>query len=89
MRVNVNWAGLEPQRGTYDAREMERLDSLITDLSDADIRILLGVNGMPSWAQNTSFAGNPGTAYPIRDGALDDFGRLGEFLAAHFGDRRP
>ena len=42
---------------------------------------------LPEWAQDHSYGGFSGAALPIRDDALDDFGRLGEFLAAHFSGR--
>ena len=87
VRVNVNWGLLEPEQGTYDTREISRLDGLVDGLASSGVKVLMGVNCLPSWAQDTAYAGNPGRSYPIRSAALDDFGRLGEFLASHFAGR--
>ena len=87
VRINVNWGLLEPERGSYDTREIARLDGMVDDLRSSSVKVLMGVNCLPSWAQDTAYAGNPGRSYPIRSTALDDFGRLGEYLASHFAGR--
>ena len=78
---------LEAEQNSYAAAEVARLEDLVNELRLTGIKVLLGVNYLPTWAQDRSYSGNPGTAYPIRSDALNDFERLGEFLAAHFGDR--
>lgn len=55
----------------------------MNELRLTGIKVLMGVNGLPTWARDKSYSGNMGTAYPIRTDALDNFGRLGEFLATH------
>lgn len=86
VRVGVNWGQREAEQNSYAAAEVARLDDLVNELSLTGIKVLLGVNCLPTWAQDRSYSGNSGTAYPIRADALDDFGRLGKFLAAHVGD---
>ena len=87
VRVSLNWGRLQPDPASYDETELRRLDGLVNDLRSAGIKVLLGVNCLPSWAQDNSYPGNPSTSSVIRADAYDDFGRLGEFLASHFGDR--
>ncbi|MFA4966272.1 MAG: cellulase family glycosylhydrolase [Thermoleophilia bacterium] len=87
VRVGVAWSRLELEEGSYDAAEIARLDGIVDDLRAADMKVLLTVHDAPHWSQDTSYPGNPGVAYPIRTDALDDFGRLGEYLAAHFSGR--
>ena len=87
VRVSVSWGRLEKRQGVVDQEELSRLDGIVDGLLEADIRVLLTVVGMPSWASDTGFGGNPGNAYPVRSDALDDFGRIAELIAAHFAGR--
>jgi hypothetical protein len=92
VRIGVNWAALEPTRGTYSPTELARLDALTHDLRAAGTKIILTTYYVPAWATRSywwthppaGIAEGPQPFYPIRDGALRDYRRLGEFLARHF-----
>ena len=95
VRLIVNWAALEPEQGDYAPAELARLDAAVTGLHEAGVKIILTTCYAPTWAQDSSLWENPpgGMAkgpqpfYAIRGGALDDYGRLGTFLARHFKGR--
>ena len=87
QRIDVAWSALEPTQGTYDEVQLAWLDAAVDELRAADIKVILTVAMLPTWAQDRSYGGFAGAAPPIRDDALDDFGRLGEFLATHFAGR--
>ena len=87
LRLSVYWSRLESAQGAYDEAEVARLDGLVDELRALNIKVLFTVVGLPDWAKDPSYGSIPGGAEPIRSGALDDFGRLAEFLAMHFGDR--
>jgi len=92
VRIGVSWAALEPTRGTYSATELARLDALVHDLRAAGVKIILTTCYVPAWATRSywwthppaGFAEGPQPFYPIRDGALKDYARLGKFLARRF-----
>ena len=81
MRLSISWAALEPSRGAYDPVELADLEAATDALNAAGIRVLLSINYPPPWAQDRSFSVPEGGSYPMSVSALDDFGRLGEFLA--------
>ena len=87
VRLSVLWSSLESTKGTYDPAQVADLDAATDALDAAGIKVLLSINYPPPWAQDRSFTVPEGGSYPMRDGALDDFGRLGEFLASHFSGR--
>ena len=94
-RLSVYWSSLEQVQGTYDPIEVARLDTLVDGLRASHIRVLLTVCGLPAWATDDSwwtrpppgYAEGPQPFYPIRSDALDDFSRLGKWLALHFRGR--
>jgi hypothetical protein len=87
LRIDVLWSSLEPTRGAYDEAYVAQLDAAADDLHAAGISLLFTLSNLPGWAQDHSYDVPPGSAYPIRDDAVDDFGRAGEFMAAHFAGR--
>ena len=87
VRLDVFWSALEPTSGVYDPSQLALLDAAVDELKAAGIKVMFTVYGLPVWAQDHSYRGFSGAAQPIRDDALDDFGRLGEFLASHFSGR--
>ena len=95
IRLTANWAALEPQQGEYAPAEVDRLDKLVKGLHAAGVKIILTTCYAPTWAQDSSLWGRPpaGTAkgpqsfYAIRSGAMDDYGRLGTFLARRYKGR--
>jgi hypothetical protein len=95
VRLTVSWSVLEARRGTYEPSELSRLDGLIDGLHGAGVNVILDVVSTPVWAQDSSLwrdpptgmASGPQTFYPVRRGALDDFGALGRFLARRYAGR--
>ena len=87
VRLDVFWSAVEPTSGVYDPIQLALLDASVDELRAAGIKVMFTVYGLPVWAQDHSYGGFSGAAQPIRDDALDDFGRLGEFLASHFSGR--
>jgi hypothetical protein len=95
VRLSVAWSTLEPTAGAYAAAELERLDALVSELHTAGVKVILATSAMPAWAQDSSLwqhppsgvAKGPQPFYVIRKGALDDYGRLGRFLAARYKGR--
>jgi hypothetical protein len=87
VRLGLSWSAIEPTAGSYDAAELLQLDAAVDALSSAGIKVMLTTYSLPSWAQDLSHGGFTGAAPPIRDDALDDFERLGEFVASHFSGR--
>ena len=95
VRISVNWAALEPTRGEYSPAELARLDALVRDLRAARVKVILTTCYVPAWATRSYWWTHPPAGlpdgpqpfYPIRDGALRDYTRLGEFLARHFKGR--
>jgi hypothetical protein len=95
VRLNVYWNKLEPTRGTYDPREVGRLDSLVDDLRAVGVKVILTTCAMPVWAQEQrwwshpppGFAKGPQGCYPLRRDALPAYRALGGFLATHFKGR--
>jgi polysaccharide biosynthesis protein PslG len=92
VRINLNWAALEPTRGEYSPAELARIDALVGELHTAGTRIILTTYYLPNWATDSywwthppaGFADGPQAFYPIRDDALRDYGDLGEFLARRY-----
>jgi hypothetical protein len=95
VRLSVGWSTLEPTAGVYAVAELERLDALVSELHAAGVKVILATGSMPEWAQDSSLwqhppagvAKGPQPFYVIRKGALDDYGRLGRFLAARYKGR--
>ena len=95
VRLVVSWNLLEPEQGTYATAEVERLDGLVDELRARGIRVILTTCYMPAWAGDRSFWDDPPPGYgkgpqgftPIAADALDDYSRLGEWLATHFRGR--
>jgi Cellulase (glycosyl hydrolase family 5) len=95
VRLLVDWSALEAKRGTYSPSVVAQLDALVDGLHTANVKVILTTHRMPKWAQNSywwkhplpSYAKGPRSFYAIRDGALTDYARLGEFLAKHFRGR--
>jgi len=95
VRVAVNWSRLEPTPGLYDPAEVARLDALVDGLHDAGIKVMLTTCSVPAWASQSSWWTHPPASYaagyqpfyPMRTTALPDYGRLGQYLAAHFAGR--
>ncbi len=95
IRLTANWAALEPERGEYVPAELERLDALVKGLHAARVKIILTASGTPVWAQDSSLwqhpprgvSSGPQSFYALRRGAMDDYGRLGTFLARRYRGR--
>jgi hypothetical protein len=95
VRLAVDWRYLEPKRGVYDPARVQRLDDLVDGLHARGIKVILTTSKLPAWATDDYWWSHPPngvaqgyqTYYPIRDGALPDYGRLGEYLATHFRGR--
>ena len=80
LRLPVNWSGLEPERGQYDASYLERIAAVVDACRRHDILVLLdfhqdafskefGEDGAPRWVLDLLLG--PGT-YPLLGGPLDD-----------------
>ena len=95
VRLAVSWSTLETTRGTYAVAELERLDALVAGLHEAGIKVMLTVCSTPTWAQDSSLWQRPPAGLPagpqgfyaIRSGALEDYGRLAQFLAGRYEGR--
>ena len=95
VRIQFAWSDLEPQQGAYSDAEVERLDGVVDALAAAKIKVILSVSGMPSWAGDRSWWGvqppgqsdGPQSYTPIASSHLEDFARLGEWIASHFRGR--
>ena len=95
VRLTVGWQTLEPERGAYAPAEVQRLDDLVDGLHARGLKVILTTCSLPAWASDQYWWAHPPTGfpegyqpfYPINDGALIDFSRLGEFLATHFRGR--
>src|SRR5262249_46700222 len=80
LRLPVNWSGLEPERGQYDASYLERIAAVVDACRRHDILVLLdfhqdafskefGEDGAPRWVLDLLLG--PGN-YPLLGGPLDD-----------------
>jgi hypothetical protein len=95
VRLTVSWQALEPAHGAYSPAEVQRLDDLVDGLHVRGLKVILTTCYLPAWATDKYWWAHPPTGfpegyqpfYPIRDGALSDYARLGEFLAEHFRGR--
>ena len=87
VRIDLSWSALEPAPGAYDLDRLALLDTAVDELREAGIRVMFTVYAPPDWAADTSYGGPVGAGPPIREDAIDDFGRFGEFLASHFAGR--
>jgi hypothetical protein len=95
VRLAVHWSIVEPRRGSYSTAELERLDALVDGLHDAGLKVMLTLDSAPTWAQDSSLWQRPPAGLPkgphgfyaVREGALDDFGRLGASLARRYAGR--
>ena len=95
VRLTAHWSVLEPQQGAYAPAELERLDALVAGLHEAGVKVMLTVVSVPAWAQDQSFWEQPPAGfakgaqgfYAPRSDAMDDFGRLAEFLAHRYRSR--
>jgi len=92
VRLSVSWSTLEPKAGQYSTTELARLDALVAGLHAAGLKVILTTGSMPDWAQDSSLwqhppagvAAGPQPFYVIDKDSLDDYGRLGRFLASRY-----
>ena len=95
VRLVADWSRLEPQRGAYVPAEVQRLDDLVDGLHARGVKVMFTTCSLPAWASDQYWWAHPPAGfpegyqpfYPIRDDALTDYARLGEFLAKHFRGR--
>lgn len=94
-RISIDWSALEPAQGQYNEAYFASLDSTISKLHDAGLRVILTEHGVPRWASDRSlWASPPSRIYtknvyqsfyaPSADG-IRAFGRLGAELASRLG----
>lgn len=91
VRLNVNWAYLEPERGRIDQGLLRQYDYAVAKARAAGMRVLMliGGNDVPYWA-----SGDPGKHTDSQErrhwdrrhppGRMSDYGRLVRFTVRHF-----
>jgi hypothetical protein len=77
VRVEVNWAEVEPSRGAHHAWSLEQIDAAVRRNRAAGRQVVVMIGKAPQWA---SGAADQGT--PPRDPA--DFARFAAFMARRY-----
>ena len=77
VRVEVNWAEVEPQRGAYHAWSLQQIDSAIRRNRAAGRQVVVMIGKAPQWASGSADHGTP-----PRDVA--DYARFAAFLARRY-----
>jgi hypothetical protein len=77
IRVEVNWAELEPSRGAYHQWSLDQVDAAVRRNRAAGRRVVLMIGKAPQWASGSSDQGTP-----PRDPA--DYASVVRFLAARY-----
>jgi polysaccharide biosynthesis protein PslG len=77
IRVEVNWAEVEPARGSYHQWSLDQIDAAVRRNRAAGRHVVLMIGKAPQWASGASDQGTP-----PRDPA--DYGRFVRFLAARY-----
>ncbi|MFB6100622.1 MAG: glycoside hydrolase family 5 protein [Candidatus Nanohalobium sp.] len=65
VRFGLQWAAIEPEKGVFDTGYLDRVEDFVSDFADEDIYVvldmhqdlyghLLGGDGAPDWAVNSS-----------------------------------
>ncbi len=88
VRAIVDWAMVAPTRPTHPldgndpAYRLSDLDALVVAAQRYDLRVLLTINGTPSWANGGNSPNHPPTN-------LDDLTQFAQMLAARYNGSRP
>ena len=77
VRVEVNWAEVEPERGAYHAWSLQQIDSAIRRNRAAGRQVVVMIGKAPQWASGSADHGTP-----PRDVA--DYARFAAFLARRY-----
>ena len=77
VRVEVNWAEVEPTRGVYHAWSLDQIDAAVRRNRAVGRQVVVMIGKSPQWASGSTDAGSP-----PRDVA--DYGRFVRFLAARY-----
>ena len=77
VRVEVNWAEVEPERGAHHAWSLQQIDSAIRRNRAAGRRVVVMIGKAPEWASGSADHGTP-----PRDVA--DYARFAAFLARRY-----
>lgn len=77
VRVEVNWAEVEPERGAHHAWSLQQIDSAIRRNRAAGRQVVVMIGKAPQWASGSADHGTP-----PRDVA--DYARFAAFLARRY-----
>lgn len=77
VRVEVNWAEVEPSRGAYHAWSLEQIDAAVHRNRAAGRQVVVMIGKAPQWASGSADHGTP-----PRDPA--DFARFAAFMAQRY-----
>jgi len=77
IRVEVNWAEVEPTRGGYHAWSLEQIDAAVRRNREAGRQVVVMIGKAPQWASGATDHGTP-----PRDPA--DFARFAAFIAQRY-----
>jgi polysaccharide biosynthesis protein PslG len=77
VRVEVNWAEVEPSRGAYHPWSLEQIDAAVRRNRAAGRQVVVMIGKAPQWASGTADHGTP-----PRDPA--DFARFAAFMARRY-----
>lgn len=79
LRSDVNWASLEPSKGSFSQNYLSNLDYALAKYSQLGVRVLLMLGTSPGWANgNSSSSWTP----PLNP---NDFANFCEFVVRRWG----
>ncbi len=77
VKIDVSWAALEPEPGTYDYRD---LDAMVAALELIDVKIMLNLFDAPDWSRGT-YTEKLNSAMREYDGPPENLADFASFVA--------